>query len=493
MPHPNLLFVFTDEQRADTMAAYGNETIRTPNLNKFAADCTVFEKAYVTQPVCTPSRSTLLTGLYPHTNGCIANNVPLPPDVPCLPELFENGDYVFGYHGKWHLGDEIFRQHGFDEWVSVEDFYIEYYGAGRDRNARSDYHRFLRAGGLKPSRGELFGRGEAARLPECFSKPAFLAREARRFIDRNKNRPFVLFVNFLEPHMPFFGPRDGEHDPSEVTLPDNFSEAPGALAHPRARLLAELFRRQKQDGIALDCEAGWRRLIANYWGLCSLVDAYFGEILKALDEAGQADNTIVVFTSDHGDMMGSHGLVAKSVMYEEALRVPLLVRMPGQRGMIRAARPVSQIDVVPTLLELLGQPVPGELQGASFAGFLTGRGTAPARDVFAEWHGSTDDSRLSVLHGADAPKMPTALDEFVRDEHVLADRIRTVVAPDGWKLNLSAGGWHELYNLNEDPCERDNLAGNPRFGDKAQALAGRIFDWQKKTGDRLDFPDGILK
>ena len=133
---PNLLYVFTDEQAARTMAAYGNTQIETPHLNRLASESVVFDKAYVTQSVCTPSRSTLLTGLYPHTNGCIQNNVPLPEEIPCLPELGDFRDYAIAYHGKWHLGDEIFAQHGFQEWISIDDGYREHNRRARPEATR---------------------------------------------------------------------------------------------------------------------------------------------------------------------------------------------------------------------------------------------------------------------------------------------------------------------------------------------------------------------
>jgi len=117
---PNLLVLWTDEQRADTLAVYGNRRIHTPHLNRLATQSFVFRDAYVSQPVCTPSRATVMTGLYPHQCGCTANNIPLRADTPCLPELLADPDYATGYMGKWHLGDEIFAQHGFREWVSIE-------------------------------------------------------------------------------------------------------------------------------------------------------------------------------------------------------------------------------------------------------------------------------------------------------------------------------------------------------------------------------------
>ena len=112
MKKPNLLFVYTDEQAFNTLAAYGNNQIEMPNLNRLAEESIVFDQAYVSQPVCTPSRSTLLTGLYPHTNGCTENNIPLRPETACLPEMLKAGEYVCGHFGKWHLGDELFAQHG---------------------------------------------------------------------------------------------------------------------------------------------------------------------------------------------------------------------------------------------------------------------------------------------------------------------------------------------------------------------------------------------
>ena len=167
MRRPNLLFLFTDEQRADTMAAYGNAKVETPNLDRLARESVVFEKCYVTQPVCTPSRSSILTGLWPHTNGCTRNNVPLPEETPCLPEM--TSGYRTAYFGKWHLGDEIFAQHGFEHWVSIEDMYARYYREKRDRNARSSYHHWLVAKGYGPQGAEGANPGVFSRR---FSRPA---------------------------------------------------------------------------------------------------------------------------------------------------------------------------------------------------------------------------------------------------------------------------------------------------------------------------------
>ena len=491
MPNPNLPFLFTDEQRYDTMAAYGNRRIQTPNLNRLAEQSVVFDRAYVTQPVCTPSRSSILTGLWPHTNGCVANNIPLPAACPCLPEMLRD-DHTTAYHGKWHLGDEIFRQHGFDEWISIEDMYVPYYSAGRDRAARSDYHHFLVENGFEPGEGNLFRRGVTARYPEAFSKPAFLAREASRFIRENQERPFCLFVNFLEPHMPFFGPRDDQHDPAKVTLPANFDSPPAEDQPLKTRAFARGYVERGHSGLPLRTEADWRRMIANYWGLCSLVDTHVGRILETLEDCRLADNTLVVYTSDHGDMMGSHRLLAKCTMFEEAVRVPLLVRLPGQATSRRVRGPVSQIDLVPTLLDLMGQPIPDHLQGRSLRPSVEAR-TEPEHDVFIEWNGPNSgivgESKGSV-------RVPDAMKDEVSEERLRAsvtDPVRTVVTQDGWKYNRSTiarpepsrGGEDELYNLTADPGETANLARHPEQAGRIAELRGRIRSWQEETGDSV--------
>ncbi len=481
MRQPNLLFIYTDEQAFDTLAAYGNHRIRMPNLNRFAERCTVLDEVYVTQPVCTASRSSLLTGLYPHATGCVANCKPLRPEMPCLPEMITEGGYATGHFGKWHLGDELTPQHGFDEWVSIEDVYTT-------GDARSDYHRFLIDAGYEPGERGIFLRDEAARLPEEHGKPAFLAGEASRFIRGHRDRPFVLYVNFLEPHMPYFGPRDDQHDRDTIPLPANFDALPGPGQPIKTRLLQDAYAHAGHSGLPLKTEADWRRLIANYWGLCSLVDTHVGTILDTLGECGLDDETVVVFTSDHGDMMGSHRLTAKCVMYQEAVRVPLLLRLPGQREARRVTGPVNQIDLVPTILDLMGQRLPDHLQGESLASAVEAGGPAGRDAVFIQWNGS--DSGLDAIPQGDA--RPDWLAEIATDDQIassVADRVRTIVRADGWKLNCSPLGEHELYQLENDPGETRNLHGTDEHRPIARELAEQIRSWQDRHGDTVVMPE----
>jgi arylsulfatase A-like enzyme len=487
----NLLFLFTDEQRADTMAAYGNRRIQTPNLNGLARQSLVFERAYATQPLCTPARSSILTGLWPHANGCTENNVPLRPATRCLPEMLPPGRYATGYYGKWHLGDEVFAQHGFDGWRSTEDGYRKYYSPDRDRAARSTYHQFLLDSGFRPDGDQAFTRSQAARLPEEFSKPAYLAWEASRFLREHRREPFVLFVSFLEPHMPFYGPRDDQHDPAGVALPANFANPPTADQHPKLRLFHQHYRQKGCGGSdPLSDEAAWRRLIARYWGLCSQVDTHLGLILATLEDCGLADHTVVVYSSDHGDMMGSHQLVAKCVMFEEAVRVPLLIRLPGQTDGRRIAAPVSQVDLPATLLDLLGCEVPDGQQGRSLRRLLEDP-QAEGDDVFIEWNGPNCGLAADVVGNVELPEHLARYCTAEEAAAAIRDPIRTIVTPGGWKFSCSPLGCHELYNLGDDPLETTNLAPRTEHKRRMAELAARLRAWQERTGDAVKLPESF--
>jgi len=479
----NLLFLWTDEQRADTMAVYGNRKIHAPNLNRFASECVVIQNAYDSQPVCTPSRGTVMTGLWPHTTGCVENNIPLPESTACFPEILKDSDYHTGYFGKWHLGDEIFAQHGFEERQSMEDGYKKYYREGRDRNQRSTYCQFLKELGYKPDQesGD-FSRGFCSRLPMEHCKPKFLELKTCDFLQRHRNEPFILYVNFLEPHMPFNGPLNNEHNPSEVTVPDNFADPLEEDEPLRYRRLRERYHQKRTEGQDLTTEAGWRRLIANYWGLVTQVDRSVGAILKKLEDLGLAENTIVVFTSDHGDMMGSHQLLAKSVMYEESVKVPWLMRIPklGRKQRVLQGR-FSHIDLVPTLLDLMGKPMEGAFPGQSLVPLMSG-GKAAEDHVFIEWNHAP---RPSKKKEKSSPEEAGTISVDTSD-----DFIRTVISPDSWKLCLNDKDKCQLFNLNNDPGETTNLFYSGKHPDIITNLTKKIHVWQKRVGDTVSIAPG---
>ncbi len=442
------------------MAAYGQTGYRVPTLNHLAARSVVFDRAYVSQPVCTPSRSTVMTGLWPHQNGCTNNNVPLRKETKTLPELLGDPAYRTGYMGKWHLGDEVFAQHGMEKWVSIEDGYTQHFSEGRDPGARSDYHHFLVERGYEPGPGNRFSRGFACRLPVEDCKPVFLAREASRFVLENRSEPWMLYVNFLEPHSPFFGPHDELHPAGDAPVPANcgtgpVEREPEFYSQNRNKTVG-----LKSGAIELTSREAWQRLNRNYAGLCAQVDQAIARILWALEASGQAGNTIIVFTSDHGDQMGSHSLVTKRVMYEESVRAPLLLHVGfREQKPFTFQAPVSHIDLVPTMLDLLGRQPPDTLPGKSLVPVLEGtRGQEDA--VFSEWH----------LRGEEANG-------------------RAIIAADGWKMAVYDGDNCLLCNRRDDPLELQNLYYRPEHRATVRRLRERIATWQRQVGDEQPLPE----
>ena len=484
---PNNLLFLTDEQRPDTLAPYGNKQVQAPSLNRLACESVVFTRSYCTQPVCTSSRASILTGLWPHQSECTRNGIPLREDTKTLPELLNDPDYRTGYMGKWHLGDEIFPQHGFREWVSTEDTYIDGYGKGRDRTARSTYHHHLTKLGYTPDLSlNRFSRDLAANLPEEHCKPGFLANQACEFIRNHCQEPFALCVSYLEPHMPFHGPLDNLHTPDKVTLPQNFN-APILENEPlRNRIFREWYYDNGWEGAPLKTEADWRALTARYWGLVTLMDRSIGRILGVLEDMGLAENTIVVFTSDHGEMMGSHGLLGKTFSYEESARVPWFIRFPlHARQQILVDHPVSQIDLVPTLLHLMGKD-PGAfgLPGQSLVPTFSGQ--KPNTDfVFVQWNSYYQDLVQRCNPEAAAP-FKAWLQEMAGQEdikRVIASQWRSVISPDGWKLTLGDGDSSQLFNLEKDPFELCNLFGRTEYVQITSELEKRLRAWQQETED----------
>lgn len=471
---PNLLFLWTDEQAARTTKAYGNHKIQTPNLDALAATGTVFKNAYVSQPVCTPSRATVMTGLWPTQSTMVKNGFVLPPTLKCFPELVGDADYRTGYFGKWHLGDEQFAQHGFQEWVSMEEY--RNYSRGREEIKLSDYWHFLTSLGYTPdTAGRLFSRDFAAKLPLDHSKTRFLERHAIDFLTRHRDAPFILYVNFLEPHMPFTGPLDGAYDPASVDLPPNFDDPVDDDEPVVYRNASRKSATQPMYGFTLRTEEQWRHLIANYWGLTTQIDRSVGAILDALERLGLADDTIVVFTSDHGDMMGAHRMLAKDVMYEESAKVPWIIRVPGRGWSPRTVeQPVSHIDLVPTLLELMQAPPAPGLPGKSLVPLMKSPHVA-ADHVFIQWNGF-ERSYANYETKPDRPAMPKSLQEIYS---------RAVVSPDGWKLNLTDCDRHQLFDLRNDPYETRNLYYTDRHQDVIARLTRRIHEWQASIGDKV--------
>ena len=508
---PNIVFLFSDQQRYDTLSCYGADYMDVPNLDALADESFVFQNAYVSQPVCTPARATIMTGLYPHAAGPIVNMINLPEDAKVISEMISD-DHYKGYMGKWHLGNDIERQHGFNVWKSVSGGGTGQTTHSHLNNETSTYTQYLMSKGhapdVNPDTGNQLNKafsllGQSRRKVPSFSADAwydmpeedqmasYLAKEACEFIDENKDRPFVLYVSTFEPHSPYHGPFMDQYDPETLPVGPAFLEKPESASMVN-KVRADYFMKfmldgedQTKDSYMMNyaasredvtTEIGWRTLRAHYMGNITLVDRMVGRINQAIKDAGIEDDTIIVFTSEHGDMMGDHGMLEKRSMFEEASRVPLLMKVPWlskSQKIIEGS--VGHIDLVPTLLDLIGEDVPDHLQGKSLQPVLQGDEDLSENDVFISWNGYDND-------------VP---DRFLGDHKInrmLRLPWRTVVTPDRWKLALCAGDQCELYDLNSDPYEQTNLFNDPAQQDRVRDMAARIRVWQVQTGDTAPLP-----
>jgi arylsulfatase A-like enzyme len=465
---PNLVLFLPDQQRADTIACYGGVKVHAPNLNKLASESVIFERAYVTHPVCTPSRSSLMTGTWPHINGCTRNSVPLDRRFRVFPELMEDKDYRTAYIGKWHLGEEGPIGRGFEEWVSTDD--------------HGDYTSFLLSNSITPDKPDgRFSELAISNLPIELSRPKFLEQRACEFIEKHQRDPFILVVGFVEPHSPYNGPLNGEHPLDQVDL-DVTATLPESEDIP---LRYRLMREWQQSEALLDRERlptqlffgitpeEYRSIKQRYLGLVTLVDQNIGAILACLERFGLTENTIVVHTSDHGDSLGAHHLFGKESMFEEAARVPFLVRLSGQTRAKPVPQPVSHIDFVPTLLDLLGQPSHPQCTGKSLLPVINDE-AAPPGSVFLEWA----PNRTKVKNGTRLARRRTI-------KRAVEESTRSVVTPDGWKLCLRDKDLNELYNLNDDPLEARNLYEDQQYASVIARLASELHRWQESTNDKL--------
>ncbi|MCZ6674658.1 MAG: sulfatase-like hydrolase/transferase, partial [Verrucomicrobia bacterium] len=461
---PNLLFLWTDQHRADTVPWAGNSAVQAPALNSLAEQSFVFQRTYVTQPVCTPSRASILTGTWPHNHGAVTNHIHLRKELKTVADAVSD-DYRTAYYGKWHLGNELRAQHGFKEWRSIDDSYWEDYTDPADTSKFSDYYKFLTSRGFPPDDVEenpgqaVFSRELAAALPERYTKVNFIADEAETFLQERKDgKPFVLVVSALEPHPPNYGPLNESYQPEEMPAGPSFAKPLEDSASILHRKTYERLREKGFKNHPMETEDDFRRLKANYYGLVTMVDNAYGRVLKALEDSGQADNTIIVYTSDHGEMMGDHGLMGKSVFYEESTRVPLTIRVPWlSREQKNIKGLFSQVDLLPTLLDLMGADTPSTVEGESKATQMNDDSDMGAKFVVIEWN---------------SPAYPDEVG-------------RSLVSEDGWKLNQYGSDNPELFNLNKDPGELHNLALDRGFRDRLNDLKKELAAWQQRTGDKL--------
>ncbi|RIQ15742.1 sulfatase family protein [Jiangella rhizosphaerae] len=442
MTQPNILLICTDQQRFDAVGAYGNPHIATPNLDRLAAQGVVFENCYVQNPVCGPSRASLMTGRYVPVHGLHANGVDLSPHEELFSRRLADAGYDCGLVGKFHLG----ACHGGRSEPRLDDGFRVFRWAhdpypGSSENA---YHRWLSARfpDLYAATRDRTGEYTWDTLPTEAHYSHWIGEETIDFLrsSRQPDKPFFFVANFFDPHHGFGAPEEytRRYDPATlprpVTRDGELDDKPAIFTEASKESYAGHAR-----GYADYSDDELMRTRAAYYAMVTLVDDEVGRILDALDETGLADDTIVVFTSDHGEMLGDHQLMLKGpFMYECAVRVPLIVRWPGRATPgTRRTELVQWIDLGPTFLQAAGVDVPARMQGASLAPLIDGDGTG-----WRDW---------ALCHYRDSGH------SYDPPVHV------TMLRHDRWKLVVHHGGpatarerTGELYDLVDDPRELTN-------------------------------------
>lgn len=441
---PNILFVFTDQQTWRAMGCTGNPHLRTPATDRLAAEGVLFEQAYCTSPVCGPARASMLTSRMPHETGVEWNDgTALKADMPHMGSIFREHGYRTLWAGKWHLPESYPLRAGSKQ-RHINGFeLLPFYDSTKNYPE--------------------WGYGDVTDEP--------LARAVARFLEEPQDRPFLMGVSFCNPHdCCYLTRRPGRYPQAEAIqgplppLPPNYAVAPDEPEFTQQRRYAI---DHYGDEILLSKdwqETQWRSYLWNYYRMTERVDAALHRVLQALDKNGLTHNTLVVFTSDHGDGVASHRWTAKLNLYEEATRIPFIMRWPGRIpvGHRDATYLISHLDILPTFCAYAGIPLLPSFRGRSLKSIIDSPGARWRSDLVTE----LADDRL--------------------DKSRKARMVRTAQ----YKYNIYSSGARneQLFDLKFDPGETQNLAYEPAMQAIVKQLRKQLRIWMEKTNDTFQMP-----
>ncbi len=456
----NVLLLMSDQHRRDCLGIAGNRFAHTPNLDALAASGMRFGSAYCSNPVCTPSRASLLTGLYTHHHRAWNNSTPWPFEQKTAAHYFNAAGYMTALIGKMHFVDA--QTHGFDYRIDFNDWY-QYLGP-KTKLYADELSRPNSGSGLPQiddlwrgegdpwkgartldSRKGAVAVGRASQIPERDHFDNFIARETVRFLkNHGKRQPFFAICSCLKPHDPFMpAPRFASmFRPEDMQLPRTWGKVDLSQVPNEVRNSIQVNGPTPE----LKDPDQARQRIAMYYANVAQLDDALGQVLKALRELELENDTIVLYTADHGEMLGDHGLWQKFQFYEGSCGVPLIVRAPGFTVTgSQCAMPVSQVQILPTLAEMCDVSVP-QLDGPSFLPQLRDPSAVGNLPIFSEFNLQTPQAKYMLRR-------------------------------DGFKYTFRVNDMPELYDMRKDPEEMTNLALKPEYGNRVSQMRRELFAW----------------
>jgi arylsulfatase A-like enzyme len=480
-PGPNVIVVMVDQMKAAASHLYGNTQCVTPNLEALAKTGIRYDRAYTPHPLCVPARIAFWTSRWSHNTGCRTNEAPMPALWHPFMAWKEAG-YATALIGKNHCFDFARDEEFFDVWCEVSH-----------RGLSGDKHQTPHQKGMRwPRPTEAIYAAHRVRLampmtgalaehavtdfPLADYSTSLVATQAAAFIEAHRDRPFAMWISFPDPHDPYEAPAEYARlfPPESIGLPpsppDEFATAP-----ERNRVLAEILRWRPGEAEAL------KRVVAVYYAMIRFIDDELARITATLDRCGLRDDTIVIFTSDHGDFAGEHRMMEKGgVFYDCLTRVPLVMSWPGLPAGSTVDAPVSLIDIVPTLLHLQGLVPPPEIDGRP----LPGATDAPARAAtFAEYGCGAPAFRMRDLKARNVARgNPGLIATLLEREY---EGLRAMVCDGRWKfVHDPTGDDDELYDLESDPWELRNLSADPHHHARCRSLGAMLDAWRPIDSSR---------
>ncbi|MDD4774026.1 MAG: sulfatase [Eubacteriales bacterium] len=435
--HPNILFVFSDQQRFSDLGCYGSSEVITPNIDKWAQQAVVFDRFYSNCPVCVPARGTLLTGTYPLRHGAITNDLRIRPDSRSIAHILNENGYNTAYFGKWHLGG-VPR----DQFITAENRLGFDYWRGSNCN-----HNYMKS---------YYDDNDDVRHYTEGYEPHIQTGLAEEYIaSADTDRPFAMFLSFGTPHDPYdLVPAETKalYDPESFILRDNVT-----------------FPVMRSPSIRFD-ETALRGQIQGYYAHITELDSMMGRLIAALDGRGLREDTVIVYTSDHGNMLGSHGLTDKQLPHEESVHIPFIVSYGNKLRAGRRSGIASLVDIAPTLLSLAGIDISGErCDGCDASDIVNG----------------TADGGFAYLTEY-IPCHQASLRGSGEWRALVSGSCKLVRSP-------GAGGiWqNELYDLAADPFELRDLAEDGAYAHILESLVRKLGSLVEKHDGYLDWQQFI--